>query len=53
MSVSIKSNGRDEVRIGEYAAKQPLSGTHVVDRLRVVGISGSSFVRLTESKKAS
>jgi hypothetical protein len=52
MSVSLKNNSKDETRIGEYAAKQPLSGINIVSKANVKGIIGSAFVRMEESKKA-
>ena len=52
MSASVKSNGQDNTRIGEYAAKQPLSGIHVVTKTPVKDMISSVFVRLAETKKA-
>lgn len=53
MSHIITKTGKDDTRIGEEAAKQPLSGTHVVTTLRIKGVNNSSFVRVEETKKAS
>ncbi|MGB9153224.1 MAG: hypothetical protein WCD70_09090 [Alphaproteobacteria bacterium] len=52
MSTSIDKETKDETRIGEYAAKQPLSGVDLVTRMRFKGFSSSSFIR-EEAKKAS
>jgi hypothetical protein len=50
MSVSIKTNAKDETRIGDYAAKQPLSGINIVNRMYVKGASNSAFIRMEEKK---
>jgi hypothetical protein len=52
MPVSAKSTSKDDTRIGEYAAKQPLSGIHVVTKMPVKGISNQFFIRTAEVKKA-
>jgi hypothetical protein len=52
-SSSSKNSTNDEIRIGDYAAKQPLSGTNIVTRSFIKGATTAAFVRLTEIKKAS
>jgi len=51
MSASIKKEVKDESRIGEYAAKQPLSGTNIVTTMRVKGFDYTSFLRSEEEIK--
>jgi hypothetical protein len=54
MSSFISNNSaKDEIRIGDCAAKQPLSGTSVVTRSFIKGATATTFVRLQEIKKAS
>ena len=54
MSTTIDKEFKDDTRIGEYAAKQPLSGTDIVTRMRLKGFSGSAaFIRIEETKKVS
>ena len=53
MSSSMKKSAKDEVRIGEYAAKQPISGVTTVHTGNVKGFGGMSFVRVEETKRAS
>jgi hypothetical protein len=53
MSVQIsKKPSVDETRIGEYAAKQPLSGIARVDETAAVnGLGRGAFVRKEEADK--
>ena len=51
MSAAIYKETKDETRIGEYAAKQPLSGIDLVTRMRFKGSSSTAFVRVEDMKK--
>ena len=42
MAISIKESSKDETRIGEFAAKQPLSGIRVVTAVNVKGFNSTS-----------
>ncbi|MDR3449997.1 MAG: hypothetical protein P4M15_09695 [Alphaproteobacteria bacterium] len=50
MSVSVKKEAlRDETRLGEHAATQPVSGTRIVGQAAVKGFGNISFTRPDDS----
>jgi hypothetical protein len=54
MSMSLKKEStNDLIRIGDIAAKQPLSGIHIVTQSHIKGAGSTAFVRIEEIKKAS
>ena len=54
MPTITKDTAKDEVRLGSYAAKQPLSGVSVVTKISVKGGNGTSrFCNAEETKRAS
>ena len=52
MATTSKTEFKDEARIGELAAKQPLSGTRVVTSINVKGFNGTTFIHADEAKKS-
>jgi len=52
MAMFIRKGSKDDIRLGDCAAKQPLSGTLVVTSIRVRGFNGNSFAHSEETKKS-
>ena len=49
----IRESAKDGIRIGAYAAKQPLSGTNIVTKISVKGCNGTAcFCNAEETKRA-
>jgi hypothetical protein len=52
MSTEMKKPSKDDTRLGEHAAKQPLSGTNLVMMVRVKSSNSANYFNIAEAKKA-